>query len=288
LSAVNLGQLEEGEWWAREGIAAAREIGDVQLLRGAITVLYTALHDGGRFAEALAVEEEDLAICRDLGMLAGVIGVMVIQGSTARHQGCYDKARALEQAALSLCPEIRQRHTPARCHMELGRLALAEGAYDEARDWLQQGLVFYEAFGRHWLMGEMRSTLAYVARKLGQRTRAREHLRAALRITAENRYRNAALQSLPAMVLLLADGGEVERAVELYALVSRYPYVANSRWFEDVAGREIAAASEALPPDVLAAAQERGRARDLWAMVKELLDELAADEGQGRTEAMGC
>jgi len=50
--------------------------------------------------------------------------------------------------------------------------------------------------------------------------------------------------------------------------------VANSRWFEDVAGREIAAAAEALPPEVVAAAQERGRARDLWATVEELLDEL--------------
>jgi tetratricopeptide (TPR) repeat protein len=160
--------------------------------------------------------------------------------------------------------------------MELGRLALAEGAYDEAADWLQQGLAIYESFGQHWSMGEMRATLAYVARGLGRRTQAREHLCAALRITAENRYRNAALQSLPTMALLLLDEGAPERAVELYAQVSRYPYVAHSRWFEDVAGREIAAAAQALPPEVAAAARERGRAGDLWATVEEALDELDA------------
>jgi hypothetical protein len=32
------------------------------------------------------------------------------------------------------------------------------------------------------------------------------------------------------MALLLADEGEVERAVDLYALASHYPYVGNSRF----------------------------------------------------------
>ena len=80
--------------------------------------------------------------------------------------------------------------------------------------------------------------------------------------------------ALPATALLLADRGEAERAVELYALASRDPFVAHSRWFEDVAGVRIAAVAAALPPDVVAAAQERGRARDLWATARELLAEL--------------
>jgi hypothetical protein len=62
--------------------------------------------------------------------------------------------------------------------------------------------------------------------------------------------------------------------VELYALASRYPVVANSQWYEDVAGKQIAAVAATLPPDVVAAAQERGRARDLEATVAELLAEL--------------
>ena len=62
--------------------------------------------------------------------------------------------------------------------------------------------------------------------------------------------------------------------MELYTLALRYPYIANSRWFDDVAGRHIAAAAETLPPMVVAAAQERGRARDLWETAAELLVEL--------------
>jgi hypothetical protein len=132
----------------------------------------------------------------------------------------------------------------------------------------------YQAFDWYTGMDEARATLAYVALGLGRRSQAREHLSRGIQPTAKSKYRDAALLSLPAMALLFLDEGAPERAVELYALASRYPYVANSRWFEDVAGKEIAAAAESLPPDVVARAQERGRARDLWATMEELLEEL--------------
>lgn len=79
----------------------------------------------------------------------------------------------------------------------------------------------------------------------------------------------------PAIALLLADQGEVERAVELCALVSHYPSMANApRWFEDIAGRHIAAVAATLPLEVVAAAEEQGKARDLWETAEELLDEI--------------
>jgi hypothetical protein len=83
-----------------------------------------------------------------------------------------------------------------------------------------------------------------------------------------------AIFSIALVALLLAHQGEAERAVELYALASRHPYVGNSRYWEDTIGRHIAAVAATLPPEVVAAAQERGRARDLEATVAELLTEL--------------
>ena len=76
------------------------------------------------------------------------------------------------------------------------------------------------------------------------------------------------------MALLLADQGDAERAIEIYALASHDPYVANSRWYEDVVGKHIAAAATTLPPEVVAAAHERGRERDLWETAADLLVEL--------------
>ena len=75
--------------------------------------------------------------------------------------------------------------------------------------------------------------------------------------------------------LLFLDRGEIERAVDLAALVLRFPVAAHSHWFKDVAGREISAAADSLPPDVVAAAQERGRERDIWETASSLLEEFS-------------
>lgn len=62
--------------------------------------------------------------------------------------------------------------------------------------------------------------------------------------------------------------------MELYALASRYPYFGNSCFREDVIGKHIAAATATLPPEVIEAAQARGRSRDLSETAAGLLDEL--------------
>ena len=112
-------------------------------------------------------------------------------------------------------------------------------------------------------------------RGLAHPDRAREHLCEALRIAGEIGAFLPPLFALPGVALLLADRGEPERAVELYALAARYPFVANSRWFELVFGRHVAVVAGSLPPEAAAALQARGRDRDLWATVDELVAELA-------------
>ena len=75
-----------------------------------------------------------------------------------------------------------------------------------------------------------------------------------------------------------ADEIQPEQAVELYALAKRYPNLANCGWVEILAGRHITAAAAILRPELAAAAEARGKDRDLWATAAELLAELAGDE----------
>jgi ATP/maltotriose-dependent transcriptional regulator MalT len=124
-------------------------------------------------------------------------------------------------------------------------------------------------------LGLALACLAVAARGLGDMAGARQHLSHALEIAQESGAVLPLLWALPAMALLLADEGENERAVETYALASRYLLVAESRWFEDVAGREISPIAATLPPDARAAVEERGRAQDLEATAAKLLSELA-------------
>jgi hypothetical protein len=74
--------------------------------------------------------------------------------------------------------------------------------------------------------------------------------------------------------LLLAGEGEVERAVELYGMASRYALVAKSRWFADVVGHRGDALATALPAERVDVLKERGQARDLQVTAGELLGAL--------------
>jgi len=61
-----------------------------------------------------------------------------------------------------------------------------------------------------------------------------------------------------------ADEGNAERAVELFSLASRYGFVANSAWFQDIVGQTITEAEAELPPEVLHAALPRGMQHLTW------------------------
>jgi hypothetical protein len=119
-------------------------------------------------------------------------------------------------------------------------------------------------------------SLGHAQRELDQLSQARDTLREVLGTAADIDEFTSQVESLSLVAVHLADRGEKERAMEIYALARRYPYAANSRYWEDIAGKHIAAIAAELPSEVVAAAQERGRARDLKATVQELLMELEA------------
>jgi hypothetical protein len=57
----------------------------------------------------------------------------------------------------------------------------------------------------------------------------------------------------------------------------RYPYVANSKFFGDIAGPSIRTLAAGMSPAAYQAAWERGQARDLW----ETAAEFVAPTGLG-------
>ena len=156
----------------------------------------------------------------------------------------------------------------------LGLVAVREGAHAEANRLLLESIGECQAAGMHADLREARCALAYAARGLGDLDEAQCQLNQALRWATERGSFPVLVSAIPAAALLLLDQGEKERAVEIYELACTLPAVANSRWFEDVAGRPIAEAAARLSPDVVTAARERGRARDVDATAKELLEEL--------------
>jgi hypothetical protein len=122
--------------------------------------------------------------------------------------------------------------------------------------------------------GGSEACLGLALRGLGCRAKAWNNLKAGLGWAVEKHQFYPLVNALSGIALMLADDGEFERALELYTLALKQPFVANSRWFEDVAGGEIAEMTGNLPPQVAEAARARGDSLDLWQSSAELLDEL--------------
>ena len=293
---LRAGAYEEARERFEESVTIGRSLGDLDRVRMSQAMLGLVACRQGRFGEAARLAETNPSVLA-VRVLAysgrfeeahprlekeaqsskwpfWTATLRVLLSATRVHLGHYQEARASVDAIASEPELFTPEEGPVAHLVVLGQVKLAEGAYAEAERQLQESAVGYRQAGWRDRANDALACLAYAARGLGQPDGARQHLREALRPAVEMGSVFPVIYGLPAFALLLVDDGEVERAVELYALASRYAFVAHSQWFEDVAGRHVAAAAESLPPEVVAAARERGRARDLWETAKELLEEL--------------
>jgi tetratricopeptide (TPR) repeat protein len=272
--AVDQGRFEEGERLARESMARTQALGDPEGIGYGLMTLGGALEKVGKFAEARSVLEECWLAFEELGYRSFVTSVQAVQSSIKLHLGRYGEARDHAEKSLSLARERDLQFRVGYALVTLGSVALVDEAYAKAKELLREGLAVYRGIKMPADAGWAHAVLAYAARGLGEPDQIGHHLRQALQAVTKTGSVPTLLWTLPAAALLVADRGADERAVELYALASRYGLVANSHWFEDVAGRHVAAVAASLPPDAVTAAQERGRARDLDPTAADLLAEL--------------
>jgi tetratricopeptide (TPR) repeat protein len=269
-------QLEEAERLFHEGSAIYQELGERGSRPRVLSDMGVVSFTFGRYAEAHSRLEQSLAAYKDLGFRNESIspGQIIMLGYAKLSLGWYEQACTQGQTGLALSQDVGDRWSVGFSYCLLGAVALAREAYTDAHRLFEESVAVFREAGPREELGWALVGLGVAVRGSGNVQEAQQHLCETLRTAIETRKHSPLMYALSAVALLLADRGEVERAVEFYALASRYPFVANSRWFEDVFGRYIAAAAAALPPEVVAAAQERGRARDLWATVEEMLAEL--------------
>jgi predicted ATPase/DNA-binding SARP family transcriptional activator len=272
--ASRQGRFEEAERLAREGVATSRESGCRTEYAFTLFNLGTVLEKVGKFLEARSASQQSLADYNELGHREYITSARSFLGSIDLHLGRYEEARDDAQTGLALARE----HGPPFCVCKnlllLGCLELAQGVPGAAHQLLGESAAVYREVGPKDDLALALACLAIAARGLGDTPGAWQHLCQALELAAESEAVLPLLWTLPATALLLAGEGKIERAVELYALASRYPFVAKSRWFADVVGDTLAKVAATLPAERVAVLQERGQARDLEATAMELLTEL--------------
>ena len=70
------------------------------------------------------------------------------------------------------------------------------------------------------------------------------------------------------------DEGQIELGLELHTFVMQQPYFGNSVYRQDIIGQHVEARIADLSVEERRTAEERGKNRDLWETVDEVLDSL--------------
>ena len=78
---------------------------------------------------------------------------------------------------------------------------------------------------------------------------------------------------------MLSDDGKMEQAVELHVLLLQHPYTAHAHWFSQIITPDIATAAATLSAEQRSAAEERGRAQDVWEAAAQLVESEEATVG---------
>jgi len=264
------GQLMEAETVTTQSLALYTTLGDRdKLAAGHYALAWSSIY-AGRFEEAFAQVERYRALRTDLGLPSS----LNLPGLINLELGKYAEART------QLETQLRQsRATQHKDELALGLdiltcLAIVENRYVDAQALVTEALALHQEIGEQTRLAHAQIFAGYIARSLGQRTVAQHYFFQALQSTDVHNGFLTLLFVLPGIALLLADGGETERAIEIYAQIADVPLVANSQMRWDLAGTQLAQVADTLPPEIVAAARARGRAGDLWATAVALLVEL--------------
>jgi tetratricopeptide (TPR) repeat protein len=229
-------------------------------------------HYRGRLVEAHKRMEAAFELYEDLGDLRGRASTVELLGWIEGNQGFYDQAREHIRIAIELAGQQGNKHMLAMGHMGVGIFDLVYGAHQQARQNLMESVSYYRQATSQDELGVALAFLSDVEYQLGLFQDASIHFREALQLAHQTGSWHTSVNVVGIAALFAALQGDIEKGVELNALVTRYPYVGSSVFREDTVGRYIAERAAELTEEVRAATQDRGVKRDLHNTVKELLE----------------
>jgi hypothetical protein len=199
------------------------------------------------------------------------------------YMGHYPQAYVHGQTALNIAQKSQQHRALGYANLLMGGIALGRAELDRAQAYLDDSLCAYGGRGQALQTAVAYCFRGYTRCLLGQFERARQDLTQALQIGRKTSNVPALLYGVTGIALLEAcqanelDADEAERVVGLHAMGMQSPMLANSRFHEDVIGQHVMTAAANLSPEAVAAAQTRGRARDLDATVADWLEKAETD-----------
>ncbi len=260
------GEVKESLPLAEEALQISEAIGSRSIsVRGFIDRGWSLLHLA-KFDEAVTAFNKSLHLSQNFGdrwnVCLGRFGLYQVELARGK------LGEAIKQAEM-----IVKLSLPSWL-WELGEIPLIQKRYDEAIALIQKQLP--KALATQQLMQTVSSFSYFSMAEHGRRRLEHAHYYAyqGLEMAVRAQHFMIMQQNFPCLINLLAEDGNVERAVQFDALNrSRHPLLDQS-WGWEMLRRPFAERIAALPEEVVAVARERGRQLDYWQTVIRLREEL--------------
>lgn len=264
------GELAAAEPLIAQAVALYESSGDrAKIARGQLLLGGLAMY-AGDFRTAYPMVQRSVVLFEELGLPGPRISLGIIH----LELGEYDAARAQLEAYITQSRSTGNQSALAFGLGVLACLANVETNYAEAEQLATESAAICQQTQQteRWIIAT--GHLGYAARGLGKPAVAQQHFMTVLEWAVANRGAVPLFFGLAGIALLLADEGNVERAVELYAHLADLPSVATSQSRWDLVGKQITDHAATLPPAVADAARRHGKAGDVWATAAALLVEV--------------
>jgi tetratricopeptide (TPR) repeat protein len=269
--AFQLGNIEKAKDLFWESSDLFQDLGDTISNARAIRIMDDLYIISGWFEVALVTRQKMMKLYQNLGDIAGIGWQHAQLGEAYYHLGDYENAERDGRRALAVLKDKVYPTEQAYARWQLGMTLLARGQEEEAHRFFQECVQVYAGSNRKDGMGSAHAGLARADFAQKAYDQAWEHALTSVQYLTEFPHIFWMFYALATVALLLAHEGQAERAIEVYNLISRYDFVANSQWFKDVFGRYLESTAAKLDSQKVQAARERSKSLDVWETAQELI-----------------
>jgi tetratricopeptide (TPR) repeat protein len=283
----HLHELAEAKALAEQSLAICRELGDRVGIAASLHSMGVALLYQGQFAEAYASVKEAVTLYTGLGVRRGLVRSKTHLSLILGCLGQFEQAYAEADSALHLAQEVGYRRRVSDVYVAKVLISLRKELYDEVLGLYLEFAAICRETGEQFGLAIALGYLGCANVGIGQFAQARLALVEAFRLGVTMRswmivvfpimYISQLWLKLAEVEAGAARLSRAEQAIELNALAMRYPAINNDSFWKNLCEAQIAAVAAILPPAEIAAAQERGRNRDLWATAAEVLAALESE-----------
>jgi predicted ATPase len=263
------GEYPQARSRSHEALAIFQAIGDQHGIADAFNNLGIVAVALGEYQEAKQYYQENLALHKALGDRKGIARALHNLSDTLRLLGEYQEARGLSQECLEVARAIGDHLLEAYSLACLGIVTNALGEHAIGMQFLQAGLDLCEAISFKAGVELCYNQIGILVSAAGDYQEAERYFLKALKLADELRAAPELLDVLTGLATNLARAGEIERPLDLLAVVAAHP--ASYQHTRESAEQLRAELRAGLPPEVAGSAHEGASARGLAEVVAELL-----------------